>query len=498
MKTIKNASLFLLFNFLIIGFTYSQAANKFSKKITSYLSKDEVEKAEEFCNQQKSEQDRAECYTLMGNSALDELEYSRAMKYFKKAKNNDKLYATLLKAIESGNQELINNYLIRVVKENTQSNNESEITNKAFLPIAKICYKKKDFKNAGYYYERAGIKQLSIECKVVHAINTKDYITVVELSEKETIGLRNTLQVYKQAADQYFAKGDYQNAAKCYDKTGNKTKAKLCNNKERELVLKKSFAAVLANKFEFSESPLTIKKKLDVLSAEVNTFEQIAKQYEQNEYKIEADSWRSFSKLFIRVVKESNNGCILIKSTSKDLGDGKMLLAEAWKQINEIANKKKVNLSIQDQESLKTIVKKIELLNEDYSQKAQSMANKQLEKLGITKLKTIHQFPAAIEAAKKLIDDYFININTKETPQHTSWLLFGIVNKMVAGINSKLDELDSSAQSAAIKDKVAEQKSAFEGYFLNKLKGAVYTAKSYTPSTWANYLFQKALKEKLN
>ncbi|NJO92950.1 MAG: hypothetical protein HC831_31290, partial [Chloroflexia bacterium] len=81
---------------------------------------------------------------------------------------------------------------------------------------------------------------------------------MVELSEQETIGLKNTMEVYKHAADQYFEKSDYKNASRCYHKVGDKSKAKLCFEREREKQLRKSWGYIYNNRFEFSENPQTI------------------------------------------------------------------------------------------------------------------------------------------------------------------------------------------------------------------------------------------------
>ncbi|NJO92949.1 MAG: hypothetical protein HC831_31285 [Chloroflexia bacterium] len=96
---------------------FSQTSNKFSKKITSYLSKDNVIKAEEFCEQQKTEQERAVCYTLMGDNAISEMEYAKAMQYYLRAKNKDKEYKALLEAEKNGKIQLIDNLLVRLEKE---------------------------------------------------------------------------------------------------------------------------------------------------------------------------------------------------------------------------------------------------------------------------------------------------------------------------------------------------------------------------------------------
>jgi tetratricopeptide (TPR) repeat protein len=301
MKTLRLLEITLALLLLANSSLYSQANSKFQKKITSYLSKDEVLKAEEFCEQQKTEQDRAECYTLMGDNSLGEMEYAKAMQYYLKAKNRDKEYKTLLEAEKSGNLQLIDNLFIRLEKEKNPNADEPTLNHNAFMPIAQICFSKKDFKNAGSYYEKAGVKQLSIECKVLHAINSKDYISVVELSEQETIGLKNTMEVYKNAADQYFEKSDYKNAHRCYSKVGDKSKANLCFEKEMEIEVRKSLSQISGSRFEFSENPETIVKKLQSLRSQILSFEKISYSYDQNGYSIEAGASKTFLKLLYKL-----------------------------------------------------------------------------------------------------------------------------------------------------------------------------------------------------
>ncbi len=494
MNVLRLTKLIIVVVLFINPTLFSQTSNKFSKKITSYLSKDEVIKAEEFCEQQKTEQEKAVCYTFMGDNALNEMEYAKAMEYYLKAKNKDKEYNALLEAEKSGNIQLIDNLLIRLEKEKIPDLDLSTLNQNAFMPIAQICFSKKDYKNAGNYYEKAGVKQLSIECKVLYAINSKDYISVVELSEQEAIGLKNTIDVYKHAADQYFEKSDFKNASKCYSKVGDKLKTRLCFEKEKELELKKTLTIVYANKFEFSENPLTIVKKLNAIKSQISNFKQTASSYEQNGYSIESDNWSTFAKLINVAVEESVNGCYIIKPAKAKTRDGKPLLTEAWKIINEICYNKQLSLSEQKQQPLKNIVEEIRFLNKDYTVNVQDLANKQLDISGITIADAIYQFPKAVESAKKLMDDYFISINTKTTPKNMSWLVLSVVEKMYTKIIKKLDDLYSSAKSESIKKKIIEQKDSFQEYYNNKSKETFYLEGSFKPNSWSEYLLQKKLK----
>ena len=425
-RNMRVISLLLLLSFFLNFVAFSQPSNKFQKKINGYLSKDEVEKAENFCSQLKSEQERSECYSFMGDKALEEMDYVKATHYFRKSKSIQKQYKALLEAVKNGEQQAIDNYLIREAK----GNNSTSVNNAAFMPIADLCYKQKDYKNAGYYYEKANISQLSAECKVLHAINTTDYITVVEISEKENIGLRNTLEVYKHAADEYFIKGDYSNAGKCYKKIGDKAKMKLCFLKEVEVESTKALAIIKSSKFAFSDKPFEIEKKLAKINAQIPVFENVALTYKQSEYLIKADSWALFSKQTKDIIEATKNGVFLIKSKDKNVEDGNELLEEGWRLINTIASESRANLTIQQQEPIKNILKEISLLEVNYNTQVRKMASKQLTESGIISTKTVYQFPKAAVEAQNLIDDYFLSINAKQTPKVTAWLIFGIVQQM--------------------------------------------------------------------
>jgi ribosomal protein S13 len=498
MKTLRLLEITLALLLLANSSLYSQANSKFQKKITSYLSKDEVLKAEEFCEQQKTEQDRAECYTLMGDNSLGEMEYAKAMQYYLKAKNRDKEYKTLLEAEKSGNLQLIDNLFIRLEKEKNPNADEPTLNHNAFMPIAQICFSKKDFKNAGSYYEKAGVKQLSIECKVLHAINSKDYISVVELSEQETIGLKNTMEVYKNAADQYFEKSDYKNAHRCYSKVGDKSKANLCFEKEMEIEVRKSLSQISGSRFEFSENPETIVKKLQSLRSQILSFEKISYSYDQNGYSIEAGASKTFLKLLNSTIEETLSGCFLNKISGTDTKDGKRLLSEAWKSINQATNDWKFVLSVEKQKVLKKILEEIRLLNNASVLNIQNLADKQLEKSEVSKASYYYQLVKAIESAKKLMDDYFISINTNETSKNTSWLILGIVKKMHDEIIKKFDNLYDSEKSEITKKKIIELKKSHKEYYIAKLKETLYMRDDFKPGSWSEYLIKKELEKNYN
>jgi len=486
-------SLLLILTYFINLPVIAQTNSKFQKKINNYLSKDEVEKAEDYCNQQKSEQDRADCFSFMGDKALEEFEYTRAIQCFQKSNNVKKLHTTLLAALKNGEQEKVDNFLVKKEKDKNPGAKMETINSKAFMPIADLCYKKKDYKNAGYYYQKANVKQLSIECKVLHAINTKDYITVVELSEKEKIGLRNTMEVYKQAADQYFIKGDYSNASKCYKKVGDKERVKLCFQRERDVELSKAFIALKTNKFSFSEKPFVIEKKLRNISKASLTFEKVAADYEQNGNVIEADSWNSFSQHIINLVKTSQNGVYLIRE--KNDKDGKSLLEEAWKQVNKIADERRLNLTTEQQEPIKVVLKKITLLELSHKTKIEKNATKKLSESGVNQANAIYAFPKVSNAAQKLTDDYFISINAEETPKATAWLIFGIANTMHNKIIKKLKSFISSAKSDSQKLKIDKLILAQQNYHSKQLESTTYLSVNFVPQSWNDYLFQKVLQD---
>lgn len=491
-RGVRKSSLFLV---ILIAFSitlHSQTKTKFQRKISGYLSKDEVEKAECFCNKLKSNLEQAECYEVLGEMALEEFEYVKAYDYFLKSRNKEKLYETFLEASNNDSKEILENHLIK--SEAEKSPDASDQTNEkyALMPIADLCYSMEDYKNAGDYYEKAGIKQIANECKVLHAVKTQDYITAVEISEEHAVGLKDPQSYYTLAAEQYYRKGDYLNALKYYQKVNDKVNSKHCFTKGLHKETELALSNINANIIDYSESIDIITYKHKSLKKEVANLGKYASIYKKNGFKKEAEYWYDFSRQLKRLLKATANDSYLIDAFSENLNPGSVLLQKSWNEMANLTLQNEKKLNKNKLNNLSYLLDELVETKKLYSIKISNEATGKLNQASNMEVATLVNASKTIELVEEEMIKTFEKCHSNDSLS-TFYFNFCSIKKLNEMLLDKIDNLVVSEKSIHTKSKLVELKNKHILFFNNKIQNIQYFKSDFIPLTWKDFLLQRKL-----
>jgi len=474
----------------------SQTNYRFQRKISGLLSKDKIEEAEDFCSGLKSEKDRAECYNYMGDKALNENDFDLALEYYVKSTDDNKQHALLLKAIDNNTAYTVENYFVRLGKDTDYELNKQNPEEWASRYLADLCYKLKDYKNAAIYYQKANVHQLSNDCKVLDAIERKDYMTVVELAEKETVGIKNTIELYNMAAEQFVEARNYEKAADCYKKTGNKAKERYCFYKAQEANLIYALKKINSNSINFSEQYSTISSKIVALSDGQKDIDKIVVELRNNKFSKTAYDWQSISEYLNKLLNITRNETYL-KFDKADSTNVKTELKSTWddfRKYTQGSDIKKISLKLH---LLETHFEQIEKINKSFQTETEVLADNAETKSFLAKSNSSYFFERAVKNIENEMNRYIKEMDSTEN-KHIDYQHFCLIRELHKRINDRADKLISSVKSENLQLKFEEIKLNHKAFFKHLLEESKYTQNGFVPDSWEEYILQKAINEEVS